>query len=409
MKNTLTLLLVVLISFMLGAQQEKDQSTFTQRKNPFYEKIHADLDAYYRSLKAEEKRESLVMDFSGRNYPTDLETYRLQWHNPPESQGLTSTCWAFSTLSMLESDLNRRYGLQVKLSQMFVVYHEYLEKATRFINTRGESYIAPGSEANAVTRVIKKYGVVPWSAYPGKPEAQPFHDHRALDREIKDFLDGIKKSGNWNLEQALATVRAIMDHYLGTPPQAVTWKGKKYPPLNFSRDVLKLNPEEYVDIISYLQQPFWRQVEYQVPDNWWHDRSYYNLPLEDFMAVLKDVIKSGYTVSIGGDTSEPGYSAELEVGVVPGFDIPRSHIDDHARQFRFSNRTTTDDHGIHIVGWSELDGDTWFVIKDSGSGAFAGKNPGYRFIREDYVKLKWMDFMVHRSAVESLLKKFPSE
>jgi len=173
--------------------------------------------------------------------------------------------------------------------------------------------------------------------------------------------------------------------------------------------VLKLNPDEYVDIISYMQQPFWRQVEYQVSDNWWHDKSYYNVPLEDFMAALKDVIKSGYTVSIGGDTSEPGYNAELEVGVVPSFDIPRSHIDDHARQFRFSNRTTTDDHGIHIVGWSELDGDTWFVIKDSGSGAFSGKNPGYRFIREDYVKLKWMDFMVHRSAVEPLLKKFPSE
>jgi bleomycin hydrolase len=124
------------------------------------------------------------------------------------------------------------------------------------------------------------------------------------------------------------------------------------------------------------------------------------------MKTLKDVVKKGYTVSIGGDISEPGYNAKLEVGIIPSFDIPRAYIDENARQFRFSNRTTTDDHGIHIVGYTEYKGDMWFMIKDSGSGARNGKNVGYRFIREDYVKLKFMDFMVHRSAVEKLLKKF---
>jgi len=127
------------------------------------------------------------------------------------------------------------------------------------------------------------------------------------------------------------------------------------------------------------------------------------------MECLKNAVKTGYTVSIGGDVSEPGYNSDLKVGVIPTFDIPREYIDENARQFRFSNRTTTDDHGIHIVGYTIDNGDWWFIIKDSGSGARNTEPVGYRFIREDYIKLKWMGFTVHRSAVEDLLKKFKQQ
>ncbi len=79
----------------------------------------------------------------------------------------------------------------------------------------------------------------------------------------------------------------------------------------------------------------------------------------------------------------------------------------NARQFRFSNKTTTDDHGIHLVGYLNKDGKDWYLIKDSGAGSRDDvKNFGYYFYSDDYVKLKMMDFMVNKNAVKDLLSKF---
>ncbi|MCA2005390.1 MAG: peptidase C1, partial [Ignavibacterium sp.] len=185
-----------------------------------------------------------------------------------------------------------------------------------------------------------------------------------------------------------------------------TYEGKTYTPQSFLKGYLKLNMDDYVDVLSYMQQPYWQQVEYEVPDNWWHNKDYYNVPLDDFMNAIKSAIKNGYTLAIGGDVSEPGYDSWTKCAVVPTFDIPSEYIDENARQFRFSNETTTDDHGIHLVGYKEQDGKMWFLIKDSGAGARNVDPKGFYFYHEDYVKLKIMDFLVHKDAVKDLLNKF---
>jgi bleomycin hydrolase len=193
------------------------------------------------------------------------------------------------------------------------------------------------------------------------------------------------------------------------PPLEVTVEGKKYSPKEYLNDYLKLNLNDYVDILSYLQRPYYQQVEYEVPDNWWHSNVYYNVPLDVFMSSLKNAVRNGYTVALGGDVSEAGYVSWQKVGIVPTFDIPSEYIDESARQFRFSNGTTTDDHGIHLVGYKEKDGVDWYLIKDSGAGSRNTGDKGYYFYHEDYVKLKIMDFMVHRSAVEDVLEKFKEQ
>jgi bleomycin hydrolase len=95
------------------------------------------------------------------------------------------------------------------------------------------------------------------------------------------------------------------------------------------------------------------------------------------------------------------------VAVVPSFDIPSSYIDENARQFRFANGTTGDDHGVHIVGHTEKDGKDWYLIKDSGAGSRNNSHPGYYFFHEDFVKLKMLGFMVHKSAVPDIVSKLP--
>jgi len=144
-----------------------------------------------------------------------------------------------------------------------------------------------------------------------------------------------------------------------------------------------------------------------VPDNWWDSDVYYNVPLDVFMSIIDSSVRKGYSIAIGGDVSETGIYGTVGVAVVPTYDIPSAYIDESARQMRFSNGSTTDDHAVHLVGWTERKDGTWYLIKDSGSGAH--NNPyakGYYFYHSDYVKLKMMSFTIHKDAVKDILNKF---
>jgi bleomycin hydrolase len=338
--------------------------------------------------------------------PKSKEEFKYYWHNDPVSQGNTGTCWSFSTTSFFESEVYRLTGKQVSFSPIYTAYWEYVEKAKEFVRTRGKSIFEEGSEANAVTRIYQKYGIVPAVSCSGFLPGQQAHDHSKMIKEMQSYLQNIKTTNAWDEDEVVKVIKSIMSHYLGEPPTEVIVDGKKYSPQEYLTNYLKLNMNDYVDVISYMQMPYWQQVEYEVPDNWWHNKDYYNVPLDDFMNVLKNAVKSGYTMVIGGDVSEAGYDSWAKCAVVPTFDIPSEYIDEYSRQFRFSNETTTDDHGIHLVGYVVKNNVTWFLIKDSGAGSRNVGDKGYYYYHEDYVKLKIMDFMVHKDAFKDYLPKF---
>jgi len=403
--SILTVLFIVSINFTIFSQdQQKDKGQFVEKKNEFWEKIEKSANEYQDPEK--EKKPAFKMDFSGYDLPTSVDQFEKQWHTPPISQGWTGTCWAFSTTSYLESEIYRLHKKEIKLSELFTVYWEYVEKAKRFVKERGISAFAEGSEANAVTRIWKMYGIVPLKDYPGKPADQEFHDHHLMFKEMNNYLKNVEENNAWNEEVVLETIKSIMNHYLGTPPEKIVIDGKQITPKQYLKDVVQLDPDNYVDFMSLMEKPYYQKVEYEVPDNWWHSEEYYNLPLNEFMNLLKTVVRNGYTTVIGGDVSEAGYDAMNEVAMVPSFDIPSEYIDENARQFRFSNKSTTDDHGIHIVGYMEKDGKDWYVIKDSGSGSRNGANKGYYFYSEDYIKLKIMNIMLPKDAIPETIKKF---
>ncbi len=411
MKNIISFLtILIILSFLssLFAQDEKNKGVFIEEKDGYYQnEILKSIKEFNEPEK--EKKKYFRLDFTGMDLLKSKDEFTSYWHNEPVSQGRTGTCWCFSTTSYFESEVYRLYNKKVKLSEMFTVYWEYVEKAKQFIKERGNSAFEEGSEANAVPRIWKMYGAVPAEAYSGMLPGQKFHDHLAMHKEMKSYLENVKSKNAWNEDEAIKVIKSIMNHYMGEPPTEFYFEGKPYSPVQFLNDYLKLKLEDYVDILSYMQQPYYQQVEYEVPDNWWHSKDYYNVPLNVFMDALKNAIRNGYTIAIGGDVSEAGYDSWNKVGVIPTFDIPSEYIDESARQFRFSNNTTTDDHGIHLVGYKEKDGVDWYLIKDSGAGSRNTGDKGYYFYHEDYVKLKIMDFMVHKDAVENLLKKFKEQ
>ncbi len=411
MKTLFTIVIAVIISGSLFAQSQTDKSIFKEYEPGYYQNsILKDVRNFDDAQKEKEVDKRFFMDQTGYDLPNKNSLYEQYWHLPTISQGNAGTCWSFSTISFYESEIYRLTNQEIKLSEIYTVYWEYVEKARRFIEERGESNFSQGSEGNAVARISKDYGIVPWDAYNGLIEGRKFHSHAEMFKEMNAFLQNVKKENSWNMEYALNTIKDIMNHYIGEPPASFDYNGKTYTPKEFLTDVTKLNMDDYVEILSLLQEPYWEQVEYKVPDNWWHSKDYYNVPLADFMQIVKDAIRDGYTMSIGGDVSEAGFLRTTNCAMVPAFDIPSDYIDENARQFRFSNETSTDDHGMHLVGWLSKDGTDWYLVKDSSSGSRNNDEEapefGYYFFHEDYVKLKMLGFTIHKDAVKDILKKF---
>lgn len=387
---------------------QKNQGEFKKVKNTFYEEIQKGVELFNKQ--PEDPNLKFKMNYDGVDVPKSLDEFTKVYAGEPVSQGETGTCWCFSTTSFYESEIYRLTKQNIRISELYTVYWQYVEKAKEFVRTRGKSFFGEGSETNAVQLMMKKYGIVPWEAYNGMQPGQKFHDHSKMFEEMNNYLQSVKNQNAWNDDEVTSTIKSIMTHYIGEPPASFTYKDKKMTPQEFLKNVVKLNPDDYVDFMSLMEKPYWTQAEYKVSDNWWRSDDYYNVSLDDFMNAIKAAIKNGYTLSIGGDVSESGINSEIGTAMIPTYDIPSAYIDENARQFRFTNGTTTDDHALHLVGYTEKPNGTWFLIKDSGSGGHNNINaPGYYFYHEDFVKLKMMTFTVNREAVKDVLAKFPKK
>lgn len=414
MKRIFFTVMTFVFSAIAFGQQKHDKSIFQEYQPGFYQNsILKDIRMVEDQLEKKDLDKRFFMDQSSYDLPNKLSFYKdnTQWANGSISQGNTGTCWCFSTTSFYESEVYRLHKKQVKISELFTVYWEYVEKARRYIQERGNSVFDQGAEGNSVARMWKDYGACPLSEYTGLLNGRKFHSHEKMYDEMMAFLTSVKNNNAWNEEEALSTIKSIMNHYMGTPPTKFMVEGKEFTPQSYLTEYLKLNMDDYVEILSYKQEPYWQQVEYKVPDNWWHSKEYYNVPLVDYMKAIKQAVRKGYTMSIGGDVSEAGFLRTTNCAMVPSFDIPSEYINEDARQFRFSNGSTTDDHGMHLVGYYvDKDGKDWYLIKDSSSGSRnIDENAdefGYYFFHEDYVKLKMMGFTIHKDAVKELLKKF---
>jgi len=356
--------------------------------------------------KKSEEKPRLVFDWSGIVKPESPEAFDAPFHFPPHRQYRTGTCWCFSTTSFFESEVYRLTGRKIKLSEMYTVYWEYVEKARGYIEKRGCQPFTQGSEDDAVCIIWKQHGVVPASAYSGLAPGKDKYDDVQMTAEMADYLEFAKDHNYWDENVIISQIRAVLDKYMGPPPEEFEFEGKRYTPKRFLDEVLGLDLDDYVQFMSTLSVPFYTKAKYDVPDNWRPTEDYYNVPLDEFYEIITRATARGYTVAIGGDVSEPGLYGFEDAAIVPTFDIPQDYIDQDSREFRIYNRTTQDDHGVHLLATAKLGGHDWFLIKDSSSSATWGKHKGYYFYRDDYVKLKMLSLMVHKDVVQFLMPKF---
>jgi bleomycin hydrolase len=369
------------------------------------ERLGRDEAVYVTTVEGGKTETVLTMDLAKVEKPASRRDFTQFFHFPPAPGAGPGTCWSFAAVSFLESETRRLGRTAVKLSGMYPVYWDYVEKARRFIREKGDFAVGQDSEPDAAIERVREHGLVREGDYPVLAAGATEPARLALLAEIRDFLEGLKKRQDWDEGRAVAGVRDILDRRLGKPPETIAVDGRALTPRQYLEDSLGIHPADYVSFISFKYLPPYTKGEYRAPGNWSHGRDYFNLPLYDFWLSLLGALRRGFTAVLAVDSSEPFYSGENGLALVPSFDIPQNFIDASSREFRLVSEPAAADHAVHCVGYKENKA-VWYLVKDSLANAPGNVHPGYLFFREDFIRLKGLMFTVHKDAVKEVLARF---
>lgn len=354
---------------------------------------------------------------------------------PVKNQNRSGTCWCYSTMTMLESEILRAGGPEMHLSEMWIVRHSFMDKAVKYVRLHGELNFAEGGASHDVTEGIKQYGIVPFEVYPGLNYGTDKPDFHELSAVLKAYLDAVIDASKGNRPLSTAWKRgfdAILDTYFGPCPETFTYEGREYTPKSFAES-LPIDMDDYVDLSSFSHHPFYTPFIIEVPDNWmW--ASVWNLPLDEMMQTIDHALENGYTVAWGTDVSEKGFSRTKAIGIIPEadlesmsgteaekwgkltarekeaalykFDKPGKErkIDQQMRQTAFDNYETTDDHGMVIVGTAtDQIGNRYYKVQNSWD--VIPPYDGFWYFSRPFVEYKTMSIMVNRNAIPKEIRK----
>ena len=348
---------------------------------------------------------------------------------PVKDQNQSGTCWSFSSIGLLESELIRLGKGEFDLSEMFVVHKTMEDRARASVRTHGDVSYAPGGSFYDVIYCYKNYGMVPNDVMPGIKYDSDGHNHSELANVAGAYVNAIANGNSKRLTNVWHDgLSGIYDAYLGECPETFTYNGKEYTPQSFYQS-LGLNADDYVSLTSYSHQPFYSTFVLEIQDNWRWAESY-NLPIDELMQVFDNAIMNGYTIAWASDVSESGFTRN-GVATLPdvekaqelsGSDMahwlklkpeqkqlntkpqPQKWVSQEERQVAYDNYETTDDHGMQIYGIAkDQEGGEYYMVKNSwGTDS---KYKGHWYVSKAFARYKTMNIVVHKNALPKDIAK----
>ena len=353
-----------------------------------------------------------------------------------KNQNRAGTCWCYSSLAFIESELIRMGKGEYDLSEMYIVHNTYLDRADKAVRTHGDASFSQGGSFYDVIYGMEHFGLVPEAEMrPGVMYGDTLSNHNELSAVSDAVVAAIAKGKQRNLQtdangQPLwkKAIAAIHDIYLGERPEKFTYNGKEYTPASFYEST-GLNASDYVSLTSYTHHPFYSSFVLEIQDNWRWAQSY-NLPIDELMEVFENAIMEGYTIAWGSDVSENGFTGQ-GVAVLPdaekaqelsGSDMahwlklspaqkqlttkpqPQKWCTQEERQIAYDNWETTDDHGMQIYGIAtDQLGNRYYMVKNSWGES--GPYKGVWYASEAFVRYKTMNIVVHKDALPKKIAK----
>ena len=329
---------------------------------------------------------------------------------PVKHQGKTGTCWSFATSSFLENELIRLGKDELDISEMFTVRHKLVPMAEKYIRYHGTSNFGSGGQAHDVFDVINKYGLVPEEVYSGKNIGLDYHNQAEMSSVLQGLLDGVLNSKEKITTSWKKSLEAVLNVYLGTPPQNFEYKGKNYTPKSFAKE-LGIDSDNYIELTSYTHQPFYEKFNLQLPDNWTNSE-YYNIPVNELISIMDNSIKKGYSIAWDGDTGKDNFYKKEGIALIPESDeikeinelIKEKQITQEDRQKAFENFDVTDDHLMNIVGIAVNQEGTKFYYTKNSWGTKNKIYDGYWYMSKQYVRLKTIAILVHKDVIPKEIK-----
>jgi len=368
---------------------------------------------------------AVMIRLTAQELPTALNEYKFSVVKKAgvtdvKNQFKSGTCWVYSANSFFESELLRMGKPPVDLSEMYVVRAGYIDRAENYVRRQGATAFGQGAETHDAINLIRKYGIVPQSAYTGFPAGQDKPVHGEMEAVLKSILEAVNKmpDGKLSTQWKNAYIGA-MDGYMGTPPAQFEVNGKSYTPQSYFQS-LGIKIEDYVPLTSYSHHPFYKSFVLEVSDNW-SNGQFYNLPIDEFVQVADNAVEKGFSIVWASDVSEKSFSAkeglalwpekaweDLSAGQrdslwkVPGREKIASQED---RQRGFDELSTTDDHGMHITGLvKDQAGTKYYIVKNSW-GTVKKEMNGYIYVSQPYFRAKTMSMLVHKDAIPAAIRQ----
>ncbi|MFC2137471.1 aminopeptidase C [Bacteroidota bacterium] len=338
-----------------------------------------------------------------------------------KNQYRTGTCWSFSVLSVLESEIMTKGFEEIDLSDMFIVRTAYSEKAIKYVRMHGSLKFSGGGALDDPIKMMKKYGIVPEETYTGLKVGEKNHNHHEMDEILKGYVDKIVDSKDGKLSPVWNDgFESLLDTYLGEIPESFEYKGETHTPNSFLAKY-NINLDDYVLISSFSHHPFYEKFILEVPDNWsWGEA--YNLPLEDLKQTLYYAIEHDHTLAWATDISDIGFQYRKSgIAIVPETDwyemtdeemdnalsypVPQKEITQELRQVAFDTYETQDDHGMQIYGIAkDQDGNNYFIIKNSW-GVNNSKYDGILYASESYILYKALSILLNKNGIPEEIRK----
>ena len=353
-----------------------------------------------------------------------------------KNQNQAGTCWCYSSLAIIESELLRMGKGEYDFSEMFIVHNTYLDRADKADRTHGDISFSQGGSFYDVIYGMEAFGLVPEAEMrPGVMYGMELSNHNELSAVSNAVVAAIAEGKHRSLQvdangQPLwkKTIEAIHDVYLGERPEKFTYNGKEYTPKSFYES-LGLNADDYVSLTSYTHHSLYKPFVLEIQDNWRWSQSY-NLPIDELMEVFDNAIMEGYTIAWGSDVSEKGFTRQ-GIAVLPddmkGADLQGSDMakwlnlteeekkntpkpttqkwcTQEERQIAYDNWETTDDHGMLIYGIAkDQNGTEYYMVKNSWGEA--GTYKGIWYASKAFVRYKTMNIVVHKNAIPKEIRK----